>query len=487
MEKKKENSSTLKKKTTKKKTEVKKTLKKTKISSTKTKKKKTKAFTLIELLAVIIILGVLMIIAIPSVTTYISNSRKSSYIDTAKNIAGATRNLVNSGKLEMYDPTVTYYIPVSCIKTENGSKTPYGEFTEAYVGVIYDGTGYNYYWISTDSSLQGVGNITAVDKLDVDSISSGIGSSDVANKIEKTSILGRNKILILNSDCDNWNNELSATNNINENGDFVEDAFIANPIYWALQDNDSNNVNETLVLSKNEVHGKLEGVFSGDTVFTSSNQVPWINSSYLSNDNLSRNVTNLTIESIIYPTSTSYWFNGVGYTSNSMVANFSNLKVDNVINMSYMFYSFAPKATQFNYDFSNWNTSNVTDMSWLFCNSGRNATSWSIGNLSNWNTSKVTNMKNMFGGQEKITSWSVGDLRNWNTSNVTDMSGMFGGVGGKATTLDLSYLKYWDVSKVKRMSGMFEETGQYVTNLVIDLSQIQSILVQIVFKYIIQH
>ena len=43
-----------------------------------------KGFTLIELLAVIIILGILMIIAIPSVTKYISDSRKSAYVDTAK-------------------------------------------------------------------------------------------------------------------------------------------------------------------------------------------------------------------------------------------------------------------------------------------------------------------------------------------------------------------------------------------------------------------
>ncbi len=48
--------------------------------------KKKNGFTLIELLAVIIILGILMIIAIPSVTNYISNSRKSAYVDTAKEI-----------------------------------------------------------------------------------------------------------------------------------------------------------------------------------------------------------------------------------------------------------------------------------------------------------------------------------------------------------------------------------------------------------------
>ena len=61
----------------------------------KNTKKKKKGFTLIELLAVIIILGILMIIAIPSVTKYISDSRKEAYVDTAKQLAGAARNLVN--------------------------------------------------------------------------------------------------------------------------------------------------------------------------------------------------------------------------------------------------------------------------------------------------------------------------------------------------------------------------------------------------------
>ena len=82
--------------------------------------KKKNGFTLIELLAVIIILGVLMIIAIPSVTTYISNSRKSAYVNTAKEIISGARNFVNEGKLEMYDPNATYYIKSSCINTENG-------------------------------------------------------------------------------------------------------------------------------------------------------------------------------------------------------------------------------------------------------------------------------------------------------------------------------------------------------------------------------
>ncbi len=172
--------------------------------SSNTKKKQTKAFTLIELLAVIIILGVLMIIAIPSVTTYISNSRKSTYIDTAKNIVGGVGNVVNEGKLGMYDTNTTYYIPAKFIKTENGLKSPYGEFSEAYIGVIFNGKGYSYYWISNDTSGQGVKDITAVDKLNEEDITSGIKDSDIRGKIETTGIGNRTEIQILNPDTGEW-------------------------------------------------------------------------------------------------------------------------------------------------------------------------------------------------------------------------------------------------------------------------------------------
>ena len=111
-----------------------------------------------------------MIIAIPSVTTYISNSRKNSYVDSAKNIVSGARNLVNEGNLGMYDTSTTYYIAASCIKTENNLKSPYGDFTEAYIGVIFNGTNYKYYWISTDTSGTGIKNIVLEENLDEDDI-----------------------------------------------------------------------------------------------------------------------------------------------------------------------------------------------------------------------------------------------------------------------------------------------------------------------------
>ena len=183
---------------------------------------KKNGFTLIELLAVIIILGILMIIAIPSVTKYISDSRKSAYIDTAKEIVSGTRNKVNDGKLGMYDTNATYYIPSSYIQTENASKSPYGEFTEAYVGVTYNGTGYDYYWISTDDAGQGVSKITPLDKLETDDIESDLTDSDITGVIETTGIGNRDKILILDPSTETWREVVGgATNNISEDGGVV--------------------------------------------------------------------------------------------------------------------------------------------------------------------------------------------------------------------------------------------------------------------------
>ena len=184
---------------------------------------KKNGFTLIELLAVIIILGILMIIAIPSVTRYINDSRKSAYIDTAKEIISGARNVVNEGKLGIYDTNTTYYIPASCIQTENGTKSPYGEFTKAYVGVIYNGTGYKYYWISVDDAGQGVANITPLDKLDTDNIVSDLTDSDIENVVESTGIGDRSEIKILNcsNNSNTWDREHhidDTSNNIPEDG-----------------------------------------------------------------------------------------------------------------------------------------------------------------------------------------------------------------------------------------------------------------------------
>ena len=203
---------------TAKKTTSSKKVKTTKIPAKKkaTKKKpKKRAFTLIELLAVIIILGILMIIAIPSVTSYISNSRKSGYVSTAKNLMDGARTKVNEGKLPVYDTNTTYYLPYDMIKTENASKSPYGDFTEAYVVVTYDGNSFDYYWTSTDETKTGA-YLTYYNDLNNDSIISNVES------VSPVAICGKNNIVVFDADG-NVSNEFQTPDCVDEKGSLTKE------------------------------------------------------------------------------------------------------------------------------------------------------------------------------------------------------------------------------------------------------------------------
>ncbi len=156
--------------------------------------KRNEGFTLIELLAVIIILGVIMLIAIPSVTNQITNTRKTTYAETARGIIGGARTIVNSGELPVYKPRTTYYIPIDLVNTENGKRSPFGDFVDAYVVVTSQKDGYEYYWTSNDTSKTGI-LLTHYNNL---------GKEVVKNNIEKVStdvaICGNDNIIIFNVD-----------------------------------------------------------------------------------------------------------------------------------------------------------------------------------------------------------------------------------------------------------------------------------------------
>lgn len=130
------------------------------------KKINKKGFTLIELLAVIVILGLLMAIAIPSVTRYITQSRKKTLATTISQYISDVAVNVNEGNWgALSDSTKLFFVPVSnqnwsCVKLEKGGADPFGNWKEnqTYVVVHYNATAstYDYYFTFIDDAGYGM-------------------------------------------------------------------------------------------------------------------------------------------------------------------------------------------------------------------------------------------------------------------------------------------------------------------------------------------
>ena len=158
---------------------------------------KKNGFTLIEIISVVIILGILMILAVPAVTSIIGDSRASTYVTDANSFITSARNIVTNKSIYIgQDMDTTFYIPYSCIKDELEHKSPYGEWNKVYVAITYDGEKYYYYYTSNDEAKKGI-YLTYEDLLSEDII-----EDNVEEIYTGVTIGSRPKILVIKDDCD---------------------------------------------------------------------------------------------------------------------------------------------------------------------------------------------------------------------------------------------------------------------------------------------
>ena len=91
-------------------------------------------------------------------------SKKNGYADLGQKFIYPVRNKVNEGRYyKFYSTETLYLIPVgndtnsSCVKLETSANSPFSDkWAFAYVGVTYDGEGYNYYFVAEDSKGYGI-------------------------------------------------------------------------------------------------------------------------------------------------------------------------------------------------------------------------------------------------------------------------------------------------------------------------------------------
>lgn len=133
-----------------------------------------KAFTLVELLGVIIILAIIMIIAVPNVTSVLERTKMDNYIADAKKLVSLVEYNLSSGDLEKPTSQELLKITLSWLNTNDVTTDPDGnqyDKKNSYVVIVRD-NGYLEYYVNLvavdeDNNTRGI-KLVNVEELDKD-------------------------------------------------------------------------------------------------------------------------------------------------------------------------------------------------------------------------------------------------------------------------------------------------------------------------------
>ena len=157
--------------------------------------KSNKGFSLVELLAVIVIIGILAMVSVPAVNSIIFNSRADTYANSAESFIESARRFVADGTFKVKQYDTTYYIDANNLVDDELGSSPFAPWNQAYVAVTRDPDNtYRFYWVSSDKSGWRI-DLTEEGKISKGSVYQGDTEINYREPIGS-----RDKIIVYNKD-----------------------------------------------------------------------------------------------------------------------------------------------------------------------------------------------------------------------------------------------------------------------------------------------
>ena len=364
---------------------------------------KKRGFTLVELLAVIVVIGVILVIVVPRVLKNIDEEKKSTFISSAK-------ALIRKVEYDYMDKEDFDYVALKTFNINDISMSNY----DIDNSTIKMKDGDIYIKLIGKEKFEGYKCIGTINNL---------------NCREKKACT---TLKALTSGTTYVNGQYTYTYNGSTGWSVVlTDKESTDPVTTEL----CETVNDKPIVSM-EVMFQDSKATSIDLSSFDTSKVTTMRSMF--DSSAATEIKGLENFNTSNVTGMDQMFSGSKVTT----LNLSSFDTSNVTNMRYMFTS--SQATSI--DVSSFDTTNVTDMNWMFAYSAATE----IKGLKNFNTSNVTNMSSMFQGSKAISI----DLSSFDTSKVTDMRSMF----EDSAAIEIKGLENFDTSKVTNMSYMFSRS-----------------------------